>query len=138
MSSTITLPRPASITRGGWRDRAACRGAKNPDLWFPRPGAAGASDTRKAKAVCAGCPVTGPCLEFALSSGARGTWGGVHEDDRPHPEPASDGPVLCGNSRHLMTEANTYVNPGTGGKVCRACRSAGERRRRAEREQVAA
>ena len=36
-----------------------------------------------AKAVCAQCPVSGPCLEFALSTNQdSGVWGGTSEEER--------------------------------------------------------
>jgi WhiB family redox-sensing transcriptional regulator len=38
---------------------------------------------RKAKAICAQCPVRAACLEYALSQPERfGTWGGLNEDER--------------------------------------------------------
>jgi WhiB family redox-sensing transcriptional regulator len=131
MSSTITLPRPASVRRQGWRDRAACLGA-DPELFFPEAGGAGKAAAAKAKAICATCPVTAPCLRFALESPEEsGTWGGVPERDRRGAESPDTGPVLCGNSLHVMDEENTYVNPA-GGKVCRACRASADRERRQE------
>lgn len=37
----------------------------------------------KAKAVCAGCPVTSRCLDYALGTGQKwGVWGGLDEDER--------------------------------------------------------
>lgn len=40
------------------------------------------SEERMAKAVCAGCPLRQPCLEFALMNGEVGIWGGTTEWDR--------------------------------------------------------
>lgn len=68
-----------------WRDRAACRGASDPEAWF----AVGASLSAfqmnaDAKAFCAArCPVRAECLRFAFESGTSdGVWGGSDETDR--------------------------------------------------------
>lgn len=66
-----------------WRHRAACRG-EDPELFFP-VGTSGPalSQTAEAKAVCTRCPVTTPCLAWALESGQdAGVWGGMSEDER--------------------------------------------------------
>lgn len=56
-----------------WRGEAACRGM-NPALFFPDS----ISATRKIKAVCESCPVTEPCLVYALKYKERdGIWGGL-------------------------------------------------------------
>ena len=62
-----------------WRARAACKDA-DPDLFFPMPGDEGAE--RQAKAVCAGCRVRPECLDWALTHGVSGVWGGLSEDER--------------------------------------------------------
>jgi WhiB family transcriptional regulator, redox-sensing transcriptional regulator len=36
----------------------------------------------RAKAVCAGCPVCGQCLDYALDTNQDGIWGGMTEDER--------------------------------------------------------
>lgn len=64
-----------------WRDDAACRGPEHDlDLFFPTRGET--DRLRAAKAVCATCPVTEPCLAFALLTGAEGIWGGTSEKQR--------------------------------------------------------
>jgi WhiB family transcriptional regulator, redox-sensing transcriptional regulator len=67
--------------RGGeraWQTRANCLGV-DPDFFFPERGAS----TREAKAVCAGCEVRAPCLEYALVNGEKfGIWGGLSERER--------------------------------------------------------
>ncbi|MGW0629458.1 WhiB family transcriptional regulator [Streptomyces sp. NPDC002758] len=66
-----------------WRDLAACCD-EDPDLFFPI-GSTGPSlaQTRRAKAVCRGCPVRDPCLRWALRTGqAAGIWGGTTETER--------------------------------------------------------
>jgi hypothetical protein len=51
---------------------------------------------RKAKAICAQCPVRTECLDYALSRPEKyGTWGGLNEDERASerpPAPASPPP----------------------------------------------
>lgn len=58
-----------------WAKDAACRGT-DPDLFFPPRGSHTASNA--AKAVCARCPVTAECMQYALDNGENeGVWGGV-------------------------------------------------------------
>lgn len=66
-----------------WRRRAACH--DKTDLFYPdNPAACGAYDA--AKAVCARCPVSAPCLEFAMeterSDGRHGVYGGTTPSER--------------------------------------------------------
>ncbi len=66
-----------------WRNSAACR-TEDPDLFFPI-GTSGPAlmQTEQAKAVCRGCPVREPCLEWALETGQSiGVWGGTSETER--------------------------------------------------------
>jgi len=64
----------------GWMDDGACVGA-DPDLFFPRRGDNDA--VTAAKAVCATCPVTSECLEYALAGQVKhGIWGGTSERER--------------------------------------------------------
>jgi WhiB family redox-sensing transcriptional regulator len=57
-------PAPAGNQHeAGWEAQAACRDA-DPELFFPEPGQL--PQTAKAKEVCAGCAVRGPCLDAAL------------------------------------------------------------------------
>lgn len=63
-----------------WEDRAACTGL-DPDLWFPDLDEGGDNHGTTAKAICAQCPVPGPCLEAALERGEEhGIWGGAGGD----------------------------------------------------------
>jgi WhiB family redox-sensing transcriptional regulator len=66
-----------------WRNRASCRDT-NPELFFPIGTTGLAIDQiDSAKAVCAQCPVTHECLEFALATNQEaGVWGGTTEDER--------------------------------------------------------
>jgi WhiB family redox-sensing transcriptional regulator len=69
--------------RTGWRDHAACDGL-DPELFFP-VSTAGASlaDAEAARRVCQRCPVTAPCLRWALDHGhVSGIWGGTTEEER--------------------------------------------------------
>ena len=66
-----------------WRQEASCRNV-DPDLFFP-VGTTGMAieQIESAKAVCDECPVSGPCLEFALSTNQdSGVWGGTSEEER--------------------------------------------------------
>ena len=66
-----------------WRDQAACRGEDA--TWFFAPGYFERRDEkdareRKAKAVCARCPASEDCLEYALRiRDNHGVWGGLNE-----------------------------------------------------------
>ncbi len=73
-----------------WREGAACRGA-NPGIFFlgygPPRGYGRLSKMAKARALelCAGCPVTGECLAYALTmpaNGDFGIWGGTTANQR--------------------------------------------------------
>lgn len=61
-----------------WSARAACHGL-DPRIFFPGDD----GDVGPAKAVCQGCDVREPCLEYALGSRERaGVWGGCTEAER--------------------------------------------------------
>jgi WhiB family redox-sensing transcriptional regulator len=66
-----------------WTLSAACLHA-DPELFFPDLfGALGTDRIRRAKEFCAGCPVRGKCLDWALSAGeVHGVWGGTTPDER--------------------------------------------------------
>ncbi len=71
-----------SFDRASWRESAACR-RFDPELFFPISSAGPAlPEMRRAKAVCASCPVRQPCLAFALATDqAFGIWGGRDENE---------------------------------------------------------
>ena len=75
------MPRP----NWGWQDDAACRG-KEVVLFFGPDGERQPERDireRKAKVVCASCPVRAECLGYAVSRPEKyGTWGGLNEDER--------------------------------------------------------
>ena len=68
----------------GWRDRAACLGIADPDLFFPTAESGPVRDAQvtAAKAVCAGCPVRRECLAEALARIPYGIAGGLTEHER--------------------------------------------------------
>ena len=61
-----------------WQELAACR--KIPvELFFPMV----EQEDLDAKAVCMGCDVREPCLEFAIEAGEKfGVWGGLNPQER--------------------------------------------------------
>lgn len=68
-----------------WRHAAACRGHKDPELFFcisaPRMPAY-KTQVAEAKAVCRTCPVIRECLEYALDKDVDGVYGGTDEYER--------------------------------------------------------
>ena len=58
----------------------------DPELFFPQeqPGQLAAKyvNLSKAKAICDGCPLKNPCLEYALRNMEIGVWGGTTESQR--------------------------------------------------------
>lgn len=68
-------------------DAGACVG-RDPTAWFP-PGRPASNregrerQTAEARRLCAGCPVTAECLEYAIRAGCEfGVWGGRTEVER--------------------------------------------------------
>ena len=66
-----------------WQDMASCAQVAG-DFWYPEPGEGTAALTSMAKRICAGCPVSAQCLDFALAhmrnthdAGAFGIWAGT-------------------------------------------------------------
>ena len=69
-----------------WQQRSACRGEAGADFYPPmhheRKHERIARE-RRAKAVCATCPVRVDCLQHAVASDERyGIWGGLTDDER--------------------------------------------------------
>lgn len=66
-----------------WRHRAGCRDV-DPELFFPLgTKESAATQTERAKAVCARCPVKRDCLDFALVTHLKeGVYGGLDETER--------------------------------------------------------
>lgn len=70
-----------------WQEKAACRGP-HAAVFFPPGAPAERKDEReareqRAKAICATCHVSGPCLDYAMKIGeTHGVWGGLNEAER--------------------------------------------------------
>ena len=69
-----------------WQHRAACRGPQAA-VFFPPPHFERKRDRlereRRAKAICASCPVINQCLDYALTiREPHGIWGGLNEVER--------------------------------------------------------
>lgn len=61
-----------------WSRHAVCA-ETDPDVFYPENG----EPVTRAKRVCAGCPVSAQCLEWALATNERfGVWGGASERER--------------------------------------------------------
>jgi WhiB family redox-sensing transcriptional regulator len=69
-----------------WQRQAACRGPEATLFYppaVPEPRPEREARERRAKAICARCPVRAPCLEFALEiREPHGIWGGLNESER--------------------------------------------------------
>jgi WhiB family transcriptional regulator, redox-sensing transcriptional regulator len=79
------------VTDGDWWHLAACRDA-DPDLFAYDPSSDTPATAEAAKAVCAGCTVTGDCLGFALgtmraSQDLTGIYGGLTPAERAERRP---------------------------------------------------
>jgi WhiB family transcriptional regulator, redox-sensing transcriptional regulator len=113
----------AALAVPAWMDFALCA-ETDPDLFFPE--GQGVSP-RKAKSVCARCPVRRPCLAYALEHAVPfGVWGGKSESERramlarlPAAAPGHSG-VCRGPGQHVRTAANTRVRPD-GAIQCKDC-----------------
>ena len=73
-------------TDESWQTKAACRGPQSV-VFFPPPQFERKEDKlhreAKARAICASCPVTQPCLAYALRiREPHGIWGGLNEVER--------------------------------------------------------
>jgi len=71
-----------------WMSTAPCRGAAevffvDDGIDYPRAVAQRRVTYPEARRICATCPFTGPCLEYAISSHAEwGLWGGLDPVER--------------------------------------------------------
>ncbi|MGW1915852.1 WhiB family transcriptional regulator [Streptomyces sp. NPDC002076] len=82
-TDTTTLPAPDPRPGADLFAQAPCR-RLDPELFFPvGEGFAAAQQVRRAKAVCAGCPVRRACLREALRLGdTEGIWAGMTAAER--------------------------------------------------------
>jgi WhiB family redox-sensing transcriptional regulator len=74
-----------SAPEWSWQTQAACRGESLVLFFGPQGERQPERDVRerKAKAICAQCPVRRECLTYALSVPEKnGLWGGLNEDER--------------------------------------------------------
>ncbi|GGT43588.1 WhiB family transcriptional regulator [Streptomyces purpureus] len=80
--STSETPAAGMTTLPGagtnWKADGRCREV-DPDLFFPE---VGTGQSSAAKAVCLSCEVRLECLEYALTHGEQGVWGGTTEGQR--------------------------------------------------------
>jgi WhiB family transcriptional regulator, redox-sensing transcriptional regulator len=85
MSNVRRPSAPLARPNWGWQDQGECR---NDDLslFFGPDGERQPERDireRKAKSICASCPVRLDCLNYALSRPEKyGTWGGLNEEER--------------------------------------------------------
>lgn len=78
--SPVLLRLAAAFDRAEWMDDGRCRGM-NPDFFHPERG--DNVGLRRAKAVCADCPVKALCLDHAMATKEKiGVWGGMSERER--------------------------------------------------------
>ncbi|WP_370081418.1 WhiB family transcriptional regulator [Streptacidiphilus sp. MAP12-16] len=117
-----------------WLDvwsQAACRG-EDPEIFFPEvERGPGARELARAKAVCGGCPVALPCLEWALSTGQRtGVWGGTSESERRtlHRRLERRGVSLDISDRIGTRAERTDLHSAAGGKAPESEQSAAHNR----------
>ncbi|HEY1279769.1 MAG TPA: WhiB family transcriptional regulator [Acidimicrobiales bacterium] len=65
-------------TDTGWMAEGSCRNHP-PAVFFPSDGVG----VDRARRICVNCPVTSPCLEYALVNRIdHGVWGGTSERER--------------------------------------------------------
>ncbi|NJP70404.1 WhiB family transcriptional regulator [Streptomyces sp. C1-2] len=138
-----------AATGGDWRDRGACRGHAEPDLWHAADGGYIAQEqTHRAQAICHTCPVRLECGEYALETRQDwGVWGGMTKNQRrailrkrgqdaqetaaPEPpapkrkrEPST--PPACGERRMYLL----HLQRGESCERCRGANAAADRRYR--------
>ena len=78
------IPRPFA-GEWDWRVNAECRGSDIETFFHPENerGPSRANRERRAKAICATCPVIENCLRWALKAEEPyGIWGGLSAEDR--------------------------------------------------------
>lgn len=96
-----------------WEEEAACRGS-DPELFFPVSTTGPSIDQiRRAKAICARCPVRQPCLAYALATGQDfGIWGGCDEAERRALRRAIPRPRTVSARRPAADDAAATGRPG--------------------------
>lgn len=109
------------VTQQAWMRDAPCRGATA--AFFAERGPAAARLVKQAKKVCAGCPVSDQCLEYALENREPcGVWGGLTPVQRRKLASGhTRAPVAippCGSNRAY----NSHLKRGE--EACRPCKDA--------------
>jgi WhiB family transcriptional regulator, redox-sensing transcriptional regulator len=100
---SLVLPAGVEV---GWQQDAACKDTPDPDVFFPGKG----EDAEAAKQVCAGCPVMGECLDFALATMRaadrdHGVYGGLTPAERVR---LRGGPILV-RAHRLDSRAQAVI-----------------------------
>lgn len=102
---------------GDWKDAAACRD-RDPRIFFPEEGDRAGEEL--ALSICAECPVTDVCLEYAAENRIEdGIWGGKLEWERARrrrrPRPATELRVYdparcpsCQKKAWVVTERRSF------------------------------
>ena len=108
ITSRALLQRRRDAAGMDWRSYAACRDV-DPDLFFPL-GTVGASlpQIEQAKQVCRTCPVSMPCLRWALDNGDAGVWGGTTDEERRRHRQSGALDVLCTSSLFSRTFISVF------------------------------
>lgn len=118
-----------------WTEDAACIGIPT-DLYFPEQGtSANATDVKMLLRICGECTVASECLAEALElegdcgrNRRFGIWGGKtpqqrHKMVKGARKQKRRDDNLCPKGLHEMTPENTYTNPVSELRECRACRT---------------
>jgi len=99
------LPGPVSDI-WDWQMQGACRGMDSSFFFHPEGerGPARANRERRAKEICAVCPVLETCRRHALEvQEPYGVWGGLSEHEREA--------IIRGRDRRLRIDGRTGVQP---------------------------
>jgi WhiB family redox-sensing transcriptional regulator len=76
------------VKAASWQEAGACRDGPASDFYPPlhtERKHERAARERRAKLVCASCPVRVECLEHAIAVDERyGIWGGLNQEERRH------------------------------------------------------
>ncbi|HET7488281.1 MAG TPA: WhiB family transcriptional regulator [Acidimicrobiales bacterium] len=94
---------------GPWREQGACRQVPTV-VFFPTRG----EEADTAKAVCAACPVAGPCRDYALGvPDLKGVWGATTEEERRHVRRAAGEEEAPADEPESPGAVATAAAPGT-------------------------
>jgi WhiB family transcriptional regulator, redox-sensing transcriptional regulator len=116
-----------AMQREDWTMRAKCRGME--DALFPE-----ASDQKRARLVCSGCPVRFECLAEALDNRIEwGVWGGMTERERrlllrQRSDVKSWRSVLLGNPSPQSAAQQPSAQPKSSGSQSLSAKSTPTRR----------